>query len=214
MSSLELHFLDARGALADHRRWLCDRLMDAYGRAQPLLQLLPMDVAVKSGRYVIPEKGHVGHSLGPGLVMITVDPENPALIPNEDFALERMMAHELHHAARWDGPRQRRTLGNALISEGLAGHFAQEIYGCPPEPWESLDLDTVRAYVAPAAESWREAHYDHDAWFFGAGDMPRWIGYSLGFRIVSCFLSVNADRKASDLAHADPAMFREFLDVV
>lgn len=214
MSSLELHFLDARGALAPHRRWLAGRLAEAHGRAQPLLRLGPVDVAVKAGRYVIPEKGHVGHSLGPGVVMITVDPENPALTANADFALERMMVHELHHAARWDGPPQRATLGGALVSEGLAGHFAQEVYGGPPEPWESLDLDTVRASVARAEENWGESHYDHDAWFFGAGELPRWIGYSLGFRMVSIFLAANGERKASDLAHADPEMFREFLDAV
>lgn len=214
MSSLELHFLDARGALAPHRRWLAGRLAEAHGRAQPLLRLGPVDVAVKAGRYVIPEKGHVGHSLGPGVVMITVDPENPALTANADFALERMMVHELHHAARWDGPPQRATLGGALVSEGLAGHFAQEVYGGPSEPWESLSPETVRAHAAEAAGKWEASDYNHDAWFYGGGALPRWIGYSLGFRIVARFLSANPDRKPSGLAHADPAAFRPFLETV
>jgi len=211
---MHLHFLDARGALTERRDWLSDRLVDAHGKASSRLPLLPIDVVVKAGRFVIPEKGHVGYSPGPGVVYITVDPENPALNANADASLERTLVHELHHAARWDGPGYGSSLGEALVSEGLAGHFAQEVYGDPIEPWERLDIGDVRAHVEHAARIWGHADYGHDAWFFGRGDLPRWLGYSLGFQLVARFLFAHPDQRASGLAQADAQAFRAFLDAI
>lgn len=70
----------------------------------------------------------------PGLIFLTVDPASDIFRANQEASLERMFAHELHHAARWAGPGYGSSLGEALVSEGLAGAFAQEICGGLPEP--------------------------------------------------------------------------------
>ena len=59
------------------------------------------------------------------------------------------------------GPGYDRTLGEALVSEGLAGHFVQRLFGNPPEPWEHA---------------------------VGVGEYPRWLGYTLGYAIVGKWL--------------------------
>ncbi|MGL7684257.1 DUF2268 domain-containing protein [Salmonella sp. NW805] len=67
--------------------------------------LLPsVDVIFKTSSHVIPEKGHLGYAPEPGVIFITVDPANPVFCENPRSSLERMFAHELHHAARWAGP--------------------------------------------------------------------------------------------------------------
>jgi uncharacterized protein YjaZ len=214
MSSMELHFLDARGAFTEIRTWLQDSLTETHEKAVALMPLRPLDVVVQTGKRVIPEKGHVGYAPKPGVVFVTVDPDNSALHANVDGSLERMFAHELHHAARWDGPGYGSTLGEALVSEGLAGHFVLELVGGPPEPWERLPDGEVRSHMTHAVQEWDRTDYNHEAWFFGRRDLPRWLGYSLGFRLVERFLSEHPRSRASNLVGVEAQDFRSALRLV
>jgi uncharacterized protein YjaZ len=123
-----------------------------------------------------------------------------------------MLAHELHRPSRWDGPGYGETLGDALVSEGLAGHFAQEVYGGEPEPWEQLPSSVWRPYLAKAKADWLNTEYDHIGWFFGSQDFPRWLGYSLGYQVVRQFLSTHDTARASGLVHAPSVGFLAYLD--
>ena len=206
-----IHFLDARDQLGDLKPWLTERLTSAFDAASDLLPLGGTDIVVKAGAYVIPEKGHVGFAPEIGVIYLTVDPGNPALRANADQSLERMVLHELHHSARWDGPGYGRTLGEALVSEGLAGHFVQEVLTGDPEPWESLPADSLRPYLSTASDMWDSRDYGHPAWFFGASDMPRWLGYSQEYQLVAKFLARNPQARASALVHARAQLFRPYL---
>lgn len=214
MPQIALHFLNARGQLSSLQTWLEGALSETFSRSARLLPLGTVDVVVKAGTFVIPEKGHVGWAPEPGLIYLTVDPDHPSLRANEHNAIERMFAHELHHCARWDGPGYGKTLGDALTSEGLAGHFAQELYGAPPEPWECVPITVLRAHVADAAKAWEQVDYDHSAWFFGTGPLPRWLGYSLGYQIVARYLAAHTAASASSLVHAKAEEFRAMLGAV
>lgn len=211
MSFINLHFLDARGALTDIRGWLHDCLTQVHARAAGLIALQPLDIVVQTGKRIIPEKGHLGYAPKPGVVFITLDPDNPALRANANASLERMFAHELHHAARWDGPGYGSSLGAALVSEGLAGHFVIELFGGLPEPWEQLPASGIRPHLPQAAKEWKKADYNHEAWFFGRGDLPRWLGYSLGFRLVESFLAEHPDARASQLVNARAEDFHPYI---
>ncbi|AJE47661.1 DUF2268 domain-containing protein [Celeribacter indicus] len=207
MTMLNFHVLDARGHLSGDRDWLLDRLRAAYASAAPLLPLGPLDVVLRAGDRVIPEKGHLGYAPEAGRIEIVVDPANPALRDNRAASLERMFAHELHHAARWEGPGYGATLGEALVSEGLAGQFSYALYGPPVEPWDALPMNEVRAHFDRAAEDWTSG-YDHARWFFGTGDLPRWLGYSIGYLLVGRLLSTAAGLSAAGLVHAPALRFR------
>ena len=214
MPRMTLHFINARKQLAGMEEWLSEKLGVAFAASAKLLPLLDTDVIVRAGNAVIPEKGHLGYAPEKGVVHITIDPENPSLRTNSAYSLERMLAHELHHCARWDGPGYGKTLGEALVSEGLAGHFAQQAFGGEPEPWEQLPASTLLPYFSMAHADWQSAEYDHAAWFFGSSDLPRWLGYSLGYRLVGQHLAVYGDARASRLVHADAEDFRAYLGVV
>jgi hypothetical protein len=180
MSYLTLHFINARKQLTGIEDWLSERLNDGFAASAKLLPLLDVDVVITVGKRVIPEKGHVGYAPEKGVVYVTVDPEHPLLRTNPAKSLERMLAHELHHCSRWDGPGY----GETLVSEGLAGHFAQEVFGGEPEPWERLPASTLRPHVSKAQGDWQNTEYGHAAWFFGSSELPRWLGYSLGYQLV------------------------------
>ncbi|KFE36107.1 DUF2268 domain-containing putative Zn-dependent protease [Thioclava atlantica] len=214
MPKMTLHIINARHQLANMDEWLAERLHDAFSVSAKYLPLRDTDVIVKAGKAVIPEKGHLGYAPDKGLIYVTVDPENPILRANPSQSLERMLAHELHHSSRWDGPGYGHTLGEALVSEGLAGRFAQEAYDGESEPWEQVPVSTLRPYFFKAQSDWQSTEYNHADWFFGSQEFPAWVGYSLGYQVVGRYLAENSNARASELVHADALDFRAFLEAV
>lgn len=214
MPQIILHILDARDQLSHLRDWLDDTLKTTFDTSAALLPLGDTDVVVKTGKNVIPELGHMGYAPEPGVIYVTVDPDHPSLRENAGRSIERMLAHELHHSARWDGPGYGNTLGQALVSEGLAGHFEHELFGGRPNPWESLPSSTLRSYVTKARDEWDNTGYDHEAWFFGSPELPDGLGYSLGHQLVARYLSSHQSASASGLVHAGAEIFLPHLGEV
>lgn len=211
MSQMNLHILNAQKKLTAHCEWLQINLLDTYEQAKRLMPIHSLDVVVKAGKYVIPEKGHLGFCPEAGVVYITVDPENPAFCENNAHSIKRMFAHELHHAVRWAGPGYGSTLGEAIVSEGLAGHFSLELFGGEPELWEKLKSDIVQPYSPHLFENWHHTDYDHNVWFFGSGYLPRWLGYTAGFKLISRYLAAYPTLKASMLADMNADELRAFI---
>ncbi|AKK41993.1 DUF2268 domain-containing putative Zn-dependent protease [Escherichia coli] len=87
-----------------------------------------------------------------------------------------------------DGPRYGSTLGEVIVSEGLAGHFSLELFAGEPDPREKLTSDIVQPYRLHLLENWYNTDYDCNAWFFGTGDLPRWLEYTKGFKLISRYL--------------------------
>lgn len=211
MSYMKLHILNAQDKLTAHNEWLNTCLTETYAKASMLMNLPSLDIIVKAGTQVIPEKGHLGYSPEPGIVYITVDPKNLSFCSNHNNSLERMLAHELHHAARWAGPGYGPTLGEAIVSEGLAGHFTLELFGGEPEPWESLNKVEVQSHILRTRKDWERTDYDHNAWFYGTSNLPRWLGYTVGFNLVTRFLLANPHLRASTLTNVNAKAFKTLL---
>ena len=211
MSELNLHFLNAQNRLTSDCGWLRRALEVTFAKASQQMLLPSLDVVIKAGKAVIPEKGHLGYCPESGLICITVDPHNSALRQNNAQSLERMFAHELHHAARWACVGYGTTPGGAMVSEGLAGHFALEVFGGGPEPWESLSDSDIKPWLPFLEAHWSKEDYDHSALFYGSGQLPRWLGYSAGFRLISRYIAANPGKRASLLVGEPAEIFRPFL---
>ncbi|EDZ3529531.1 peptidase [Salmonella enterica subsp. arizonae] len=211
MSQMTFHILNAQNKLTAHCEWLKTSLTDTYEKARRLMSLPSLDLVVKAGTFVIPEKGHLGFCPEAGVIYITVDPDNPAFCKNDAYSIERMFAHELHHAARWAGPGYGSTLGEVIVSEVLAGHFSLELFGGEPELWESLKSDIIEPYSTKLLENWHCTDYDHNSWFFGTGGLPRWLGYTAGFNLISRYLAASPYLKASMLANIDAEELKAYL---
>jgi Predicted Zn-dependent protease (DUF2268) len=143
--------------------------------------------------WVIPAYGIGGFSHGKGRISITLAPGHPRFgDPERRERLAAVLAHELHHIARSRRAGYGRTLGEALVSEGLAQCFEVEI-GCPPPPYAvALRGDALRDFAARAREQMAAPYYDHGAWFYGRkGDanFPKDGGYSLGYAMVKSWLA-------------------------
>jgi hypothetical protein len=193
MNEWTLHWLEAAGDLRLWRDRIEAEVTATRRLVSDLLDPRVLDVLVaRSSDGVIPEIGMCGRAYSRHLFSLTVDPDNPTFgTCLQDGTLRRQVAHEVNHCLRMAGPGYGRTFGEALVSEGLAGHFVQKIFDSPPELWErAVDRDVLLDRL-PDAETLSATSWDHGAWFFGTldGRYPRWLGYTLGYEIVGAWIA-------------------------
>lgn len=158
----------------------------------------------------IPGYGLGGYTPNAFTIEIVADPAFLALAQVLPDRLPPLAAHELHHAARWRGPGYGVTLLEAMVSEGMADHFAVELLGAPIPPWSSaLSEASIPHYMAVARPLFDSTTFDFGAWFFGTDPaLPRWTGYALGFRLVERYLDRHPGTSAAGLVHASAELFR------
>lgn len=208
-----IHWADVRGRLSAQREWIDAGIRTATSKISTVVVPEPTDIVVCPSPNVIPEKGMMGFVDFPGRIVVWADPDHEALAQPAADVVERLIVHETHHVLRNDGPGFGLTLGEALVSEGLAGQFVRQLCGPPEEPWETaVSHEDMQAYAPEVMDNWAEEH-DHSAWFFGTADKPRWLGYSYGFAIVGAYLAANPDQTAGSLANADAKLFLPYVEL-
>ena len=191
MPDWTLHWLEAEGSLCPWQSQIAVEIEAARQVIATVILSPRLDILIQRlSRGVIPEIGMVGHAYRKSLFSLTMDPDNAKFERClMDGTLRRQVAHEVHHCLRMAGPGYGRTLGEALVSEGLAGQFVTFLFKTPPEPWEcAVDAEALNANMPDKTEL-ASTEYDHGAWFYGLGDKrPRWLGYTLGYHIVGKWL--------------------------
>jgi uncharacterized protein YjaZ len=202
--TVQFHFLDAFEEIPIRLLQAVQReLHAALAQITTLLPIAQVDVVVApaQSQWVIPEYGLTGMSHGKGRITISIDPDSPHVDdPQREARLLGILAHELHHVTRMRGPGYGRTLGEALVSEGLAQCF--EVEAGAPVPFYGVALDP--GALTRAGERARQElgapMYDHAAWFMGRRGDPAWprnAGYSLAFALVEDWLAHNDTNAAA-----------------
>ena len=199
MDAWTLHWLEASGSLAQFRPELIREFEVAY---EAIAQLLPpprLDILIQRlPGETLPELGLVGRAYRSTMFSMTLDPDNPNFLTSlQSGALRRHVVHEVHHCLRMAGPGYGWTLGEAMVSEGLAGRFVRQVLGSEPELWERA-LAPQELLSAPVDRQLLDAtYYDHSEWFFGTGARPRWLGYTLGYQMVEAWLAKQGEVDAA-----------------
>ena len=213
MPHWDIHYLNACGQLEGLIDSIEKSIQQARSKAESLTDPIDLDIVVQvwPGR-VIEQMGFTGYAPTGTMMQLTFDPENKNLKPNLGEPVERLVAHELHHVLRWRRPGYGRTLGEALVSEGLAGHFCRELYNSEPELWEvAVSSQQLNNYIEMVDTKWSATDYNHFEWFLGWGNLPRWLGYSMGYALVGAALKSFAGETASSLVDEPADCFRRFL---
>ena len=107
--------------------------------------------------------------------------------------IESVVAHELHHLARWHYAGYGFSLGEAVLTEGIATLYEEEISGKKPI-WSNTKLDSL--IVDKLIKEWDAHNYDHDEWFF-SGKHGRWVGYSAGYKVAKLIYPNGIDLRDS-----------------
>ncbi|HRH55397.1 MAG TPA: DUF2268 domain-containing putative Zn-dependent protease [Candidatus Paceibacterota bacterium] len=160
--------------------------------------------------FVIPQTGAGGFTPSSHSVFIYIDPENINLQQNLEREIRSTVTHEYHHAVRnrainWE----KDSLLGAMITEGLADHFDIEVNGGGPRPWSvalsGMQLEEFEIRARPIFDS-RDSN--NNAWLLGSETegLPKWGGYSLGFKLVGDYLT-KTGKKTYQLVAEPPTIF-------
>ena len=121
--------------------------------------------------------------------------ETTVAIPSWDgvspVELRAVIAHELHHMARWQNAGYGDTLGGAIASEGIASYYEELRSGRKP-PWAQVNVEP--SVVGKAYDEWSNKDYNHVDWFFG-GKYDEWAGYSIGYAMAKkCYKDFDLEK--------------------
>ncbi len=192
MENWTIHWLTAAGDLTEWERRINTQIEAAHTALSRFIELSPLDILIeRSSEGVIPELGMRARAERSNLITLLLDPYSD----NFDSALARaqvtrQLVRATHLAQRLAGPGYGFTLGGAMISEGLAGQFTRLVLGSAPEPMDVAVHDLEKYW--PAQRELMTPKYDHGLWFEGTGDKPRWLGHTLGFKLVENWLTSGA----------------------
>lgn len=157
------------------------------------------------------ESGIGGFTPCANTIFISLDPKNSSFKGSYKKELAYTLIHEINHAIRFRTPIPKETLFEAMISEGLADHFAMEVTGRKnPPDWSMALIDKQKKeFFKKAAEEWNLPTYDHNTWFYGSDvkKIPRWTAYTLGYDLVAVYLQKHPEISASKLISAEASIF-------
>ena len=139
----------------------------------------------------IPEWGIGGYTQGKHLVLVAIHPTRKI----DDKHLLSTLIHEFHHALRWRHTTLGEDLGDMLVSEGLAVLFESEIL---EEPIYAK-VKRTQTNIRLALDNVSERPCNTGRWLYGAGDLPKAFGYSLGYRLCRDY-ALKQSRSAAELS--------------
>ena len=157
-------------------------------------------VFVNAPMNVLPEIGIGGYSPGPYNIYINLDPKFTT------FAVEAIVStilHETHHCMRWRNPGYGLSLGEAMISEGLATLFEEESSGKTPI---YAQVKIKQEEIEKANKSLNNKEYNHSDWFFRGKDTQRWFAYTYGHKISKSY-SQKVSKTAAELVNTPAKLF-------
>lgn len=178
MSTIHSHIANATGELDD----LIEMIRSAVAETKPTLdhelKASQIDIIfVSAPLLAIPEYGIGGHAPGPHHIYVSFDPKSKKITKQ---GLIETLLHETHHCMRWRDPGYGETLGETMISEGMACLYEAEHRGKPPlyanVEVSTKDIERVKQHL-------NDKNYDHSEWFFGSKNVSRWFGYTYGYRL-------------------------------
>ncbi|WP_370476502.1 DUF2268 domain-containing putative Zn-dependent protease [Tamlana flava] len=164
-----------------------------------------------SATNVIPEIDIGGFNPNANEVIVSINPNFANLNQSISNELGPTIAHEMHHAKRRRSVGYGSSLLQAMVTEGLADSFSVEIFGIAPPIWcTALSTSDLEYWKETASSIWNDTTYNHDEWFFGvSNDIPRWTGYSVGFKLAQDYLEQNPSLRASDVVDEPASSFVE-----
>jgi len=147
-------------------------------------------------------KGYTGFGGVPPYIILSIWPTTYSLV-----RLKANAAREYHHQMRatlYPIGGLSFDLASAIINEGLAEVFVEEVYGenFVSEIAINLDKDAVKKLLPRYKENFKLTGMDrHRPYLFGGygSDLPYCAGFSVGYQIVKSFIAKHPGSKSQEL---------------
>ncbi|OGZ43839.1 MAG: hypothetical protein A3J55_00170 [Candidatus Ryanbacteria bacterium RIFCSPHIGHO2_02_FULL_45_17b] len=210
--SINVHILSSSKGLNPFVEELCSVTKSIGMLIKKLVPLEDIDVVFYNNPgATFKETGIGGYTPCANVVFISLDPRNSKFQDGIKKELPYILAHEINHAIRFRTPIHKETLFEAIISEGLADHFAIEVTGRKnPLSWSiALTQKQKNIFLERASKEWNMSTYDHNAWFYGSvvRRIPRWTAYTLGYDFVAAYLQKYPKTLASQLISSKSSLY-------
>ncbi|MFY9288710.1 MAG: DUF2268 domain-containing putative Zn-dependent protease [Alphaproteobacteria bacterium] len=114
--------------------------------------------------------------------------------PDQHPCITTVIAHEWHHVVRELGVGYGKTLGQHLVSEGLAQAFEAQVMNDVPPIALALAKKRLRAFEDPIKGMLLKRDFQGFPEIFvgeRGGTYPKWFGYSFGYHLVNEWLTQN-----------------------
>jgi len=206
-----IRIVDPEGRLREHAVLIESLARETLAAVADRLSVVGVTITIApDSEQAIAGWGIGGFTPDARTVNLYIDPEFPGLVGLLASRLPHLVAHELHHAVRHRRPGYGGTLLEAMVSEGMADRFAIELLGAPVPPWsDALTADEADRLLDLARPDFDAVGYGHAKWFFGTTTaVPRWTGYTLGYRMVRAYQGAHPEATAADLVAVPASAFR------
>lgn len=191
MSKIYSHIANATGELDNLKPIIKAAMSKALPIVEEEISANEIDIFFLSASiYAVPEIGIGGNSPGPNHIYISFDPGSDKIT---EKGLFETLLHEIHHCMRWRNPGYGNTLGEAIISEGLACLYEEMHRGRAPI---YANVDISDEHIAQAKSVINDNSYDHNEWFYGSGNISKWFGYAYGYRLCKIYAEQNGTNAA------------------
>lgn len=107
------------------------------------------------------------------------------------------MLHEIGHCIHFRSNSFEYNLFEYIVTEGFADHFANNLTSSEPYPWSvNLTEEEINNFLIEAEEHYWTTDFDVNKWVWGS---PKWIVYSLGYKIIGDYITQNPGVDIIDL---------------
>ncbi len=195
MGKLVKHLLNASGRLDSYLEFIGKALKEVEERANEQFDFADIDVTFSDSPYaVIPEIGMGGVTSERGdMIYIPIDSARDL----KYIEFTSTLYHEVNHAVRTQGKiGWKDEVIARVVSEGLACAYEEEMTGRKPIYAEV----TLAEKLVSKIRSTDHSDLSANDWLFGTDGIPRWFGYSYGYKLTIDYAK-KYKKKQHELVH-------------
>lgn len=122
-------------------------------------------------------------------------------------SLGETVAHELNHATFFHFNHEEQTLLDAMIFEGLAECFREEVVGGAISAWaKAVSYEEGKSILSNLKQELYSTDFSvYQEVFLSEGKYKRWTGYSIGYHVVASFRKSHASMSWADIIMLKPS---------
>lgn len=151
--------------------------------------------------FTLKETGEGGYTPTKDWVQLSIDITEERVPANQ--VVENLcptIYHEINHCKRWTLTGYGLTLEEAMVTEGLASVFEENMWTRSKAPWLVYTEDELQQMLKLLRARDKTSPYVHSDWFYGTNpEISRWLGYKVGHAIVKSAIAKNPQFSFNEL---------------